>query len=78
MAYGLCNYGLAELQILPKVSLITFIAGLVIIINSAGWGSATANAFLRAYGGSMYSAQFSIIVQGSINPDIKGLKGYKI
>lgn len=53
-----------KLQILPKVSLITFIAGLGIIINSAGWGSEAANVFLRAHGGAMDSSQFSIIVQG--------------
>lgn len=56
-----------KLQILPTVSLITFITGLVIIINSAGWGSEAAGAFLRAHGGSMDSAQFSAILQGSIN-----------
>ena len=56
-----------KLQILPKVSLITFIAGLVIIINSARWGSEAANAFLRSYGGSMDTVQFSAVLQGSIN-----------
>ncbi len=56
-----------KLQILPKVSLITFIAGLLILINSAGWGSEAANAFLRARGGGMDTVQFSAILQGSIN-----------
>jgi hypothetical protein len=42
-----------KLQILPKVSLISFIAGLVIIINGAGWGIEASNAFLRAHGGGM-------------------------
>lgn len=54
-------------KILPILSLIAFIVGLVTIINSAGWGSDAANAFLRAHGGAMDSAQFSIIIQGSIN-----------
>jgi hypothetical protein len=56
-----------KLQILPKVSLITFIAGLVIIFNSAGWGSEAASAFVRAHGGSIDAAQYSAILQGSIN-----------
>jgi len=56
-----------KLQILPKVSLITFIAGLVTIIFSPGWGIEAANAFLRAHGGGMDSVQFSAILQGSIN-----------
>ncbi len=56
-----------KLQILPKVSLIAFIAGLVIIINSAGWGIDSANAYLRAHGGGMDSAQFLMIVQGYVN-----------
>lgn len=56
-----------KLQILPKVSLITFIAGLVIIINSARWGSEAADAFLRSYGGSMDTIKFSAVLQGSIN-----------
>ncbi len=56
-----------KLKILPKVSLITFIVGLVIIINSARWGSEAANAFLRSYGGSMDTVQFSAVLQGSIN-----------
>ncbi len=56
-----------KLQILPKVSLITFIVGLVIIFNSTGWGSEAASAFLRAHGGSMDSTQYSAILQGSIN-----------
>lgn len=56
-----------KLKILPIVSLITFITGLVIIINSVGWGSKAANAFLRASGGSMDTAQFSMVLQGSID-----------
>ncbi len=56
-----------KLQILPIVSLITFITGLVIIINSANWGSEAAGTFLRAHGGSMDTVQFSAILQGLIN-----------
>jgi hypothetical protein len=56
-----------KLKILPKVSLITFITGLVIIFNSAGWGSEAANAFVRAHGGSIGTEQYSAILQGSIN-----------
>ncbi|MCZ7355766.1 MAG: hypothetical protein O8C66_02215 [Candidatus Methanoperedens sp.] len=56
-----------KLQNLPKVSLITFIIGLVIVINSAGWGIEAANAYLRAHGGGMDTVQFSAILQGSIN-----------
>lgn len=56
-----------KLQILPKVSLITFITGLVIIFNSAGWGSEAAGAFVRAHGGGIDSTQYSAILQGSIN-----------
>lgn len=56
-----------KLQILPTVSLITFITGLVIIINSANWGSEAAGAFVRARGGSMDTVQFSAVLQGLIN-----------
>ncbi|VVB89994.1 Uncharacterised protein [uncultured archaeon] len=56
-----------KLKILPKVSLITFITGLVIIINSAGWGSEAASAFVRAHGGGIDATQYSAILQGSIN-----------
>lgn len=55
-----------KLKILPKVSLITFIVGLIIILNSAGWGMTAANAFLRSTGGSMDTVQFSALLQGSI------------
>ncbi len=56
-----------KLKILPKVSLITFIVGLAIIFNSAGWGSESASAFVRAHGGGIDAAQYSAILQGSIN-----------
>lgn len=54
-----------RLQILPIVSLIAFIVGLVTIINSAGWGSDAASAFL---GGSPTSPEsWAILVQGYTN-----------
>ena len=56
-----------KLQILPKVSLIMFIVGLIIMINSAMWGSEAANAFIRARGGSMDTVQFSAVLQGLMN-----------
>ncbi len=56
-----------KLQNLPKVSLITFILGIVIIIFSPVWGRETAYAFLRAYYGGSMGSDFSAILQGSIN-----------
>ena len=53
-----------KLRILPIVSLISLIAGLVIIIKSTALGSDAATAFL---GGVTSSPYFSIIVQGYTN-----------
>jgi len=54
-----------KLQILPKVSLITFIAGLVIIISSPGWGSLAASASLG--GGSTSPEGWANLLQGYTN-----------
>lgn len=54
-----------KLQILPKVSLTALIAGFVIIINSAGWGSYAASTYL---GGSVTSPEaWAILIQGYTN-----------
>jgi hypothetical protein len=54
-----------KLRILPKVSLITFIVGLVILINSAGLGE---NAAIAFNGGAITSPDgFSMLVQGYTN-----------
>lgn len=49
------------------ISLILFLVGLVLIFGSVGWGSGTANAYLRSLGGSMDTGQFTVILQGYIN-----------
>lgn len=54
-----------KLQILPKVSLITFIAGLVIIIFSPKLGIETVGALLGP--GVTSPDTFSAILQASIN-----------
>jgi hypothetical protein len=54
-----------KLQILPTVSLITFIAGLVIIINSAGFGVNAASTFLG--GGPTSPEGWAMLVQGYTN-----------
>ena len=54
-----------KLQILPKVSLISFIAGLVIVISSPGWGSLAASASLG--GGSTSPEGWAMLIQGYTN-----------
>ena len=49
------------------VSTVLFVSGLIVIFNSVGWGSDTANAYLRSQGGNMDAAQFSIALQEYIN-----------
>ena len=56
-----------QLQNLPKVSLITFILGLIIIIFSPIFGRETAYVFLRTYYGGSMGEDFLAILQGSIN-----------
>ena len=49
------------------LSLVLFVVGLFVIFNSVGWGSETANAYLRSQGGGMDGAQFMIVFQEYIN-----------
>lgn len=49
------------------VSLVFFLTGLLVLFNSVGWGSAAANAYLRAQGGGMDGAQFMIVFQEYIS-----------
>jgi hypothetical protein len=49
------------------MSLVLFVAGMVVMISSVSWGSGAANAYLRSQGGGMDSAQFMIVLQESIN-----------
>lgn len=49
------------------ISLVLFIVGLLVIIMSVSWGHEAANGYLRAQGGSMDTAQFTIILQEYIN-----------
>ncbi|HEX5810270.1 MAG TPA: hypothetical protein VFY25_16485 [Anaerolineales bacterium] len=44
-------------------SLVFFVVGLFMLLNSVTWGSAAANAYLRAQGGGMDGAQFMIVFQ---------------
>ena len=64
------------------LSLVLFVFGLVVVLNSVAWGSEAANAYLRAQGGGMDGSQFMIIFQeyiktyrwiGSILSIISGL-----
>ncbi len=62
-AYAIMD--MLKLRILPKVSLITFIVGLVIIISSPGWGSLAASASLGR--GSASPEGWAMLVQGYTN-----------
>lgn len=46
--------------------ILLFIVGVFVMFNSVSWGSDSANAFLRANGGSMDTAQFMVIFQENI------------
>lgn len=48
-------------------SLVLFVIGLIVIFSSVSLGSTTANTYLRSQGGSMDTAQFTIILEGYIN-----------
>lgn len=48
-------------------SLALFVIGLFVVLQSVAWGSAAANAYLRAQGGGMDGSQFMIVLQGYIN-----------
>lgn len=49
------------------VSLLLFVAGFSLLFGSVNLGSESANAYLRSQGGSMDTAQFTIILQGYID-----------
>lgn len=49
------------------ISLILFVVGFIVILGSVSWGSEAANAYLRLQGGSMDTAQFTIILEQNIN-----------
>jgi hypothetical protein len=49
------------------ISSILFVFGLIIIASSVNWGSAAASAYIRAHGGSVDTAQFTILLQEYIN-----------
>jgi hypothetical protein len=46
-----------------NVSLVLFVVGLFITVNSVTWGSEAANAYLRSQGGGMDGSQFLIVFQ---------------
>lgn len=48
---------------LMVVSLVLVALGLFMVLNSVTWGSAAANAYLRAQGGGMDGSQFTIVFQ---------------
>ncbi|HSK66006.1 MAG TPA: hypothetical protein VK888_03690 [Anaerolineales bacterium] len=48
------------------LALVVLAGGLVLIINSVGWGSQAANNHLLSQGGGMDSGQFMIVLQESI------------
>ena len=48
------------------LALVVLAGGLVLIINSVGWGSQAANNYLLSQGGGMDAAQFMIVLQESI------------
>ena len=47
-------------------ALVLFLVGLFVVLNSVTWGSAAANAYLRAQGGGMDGTQFMIVFEESI------------
>jgi hypothetical protein len=49
------------------VSLLLFVVGLFVVVNSVAWGREAANSYLRSQGGGMDTAQFMIVVQSSID-----------
>jgi hypothetical protein len=48
---------------LAVIALVLFLAGLLVVFGSVTLGSQAANAYLRAQGGGMDSAQFMIVFQ---------------
>ena len=48
------------------VAMVLLAVGLVLIVNSVGWGSQAANTYLQSQGGGMDGAQFAIVLQESI------------
>ncbi|MBK9924717.1 MAG: hypothetical protein IPP66_05420 [Anaerolineales bacterium] len=48
-------------------SLVLFVVGLLLILNSVSWGHEAANGYLQSQGGSMDTAQFVIVLQEYIN-----------
>lgn len=52
---------------LTAISLILFVAGLVVLFSSVSLGSEAANAYLRSQGGGMDAGQFMIVFQESIS-----------
>jgi glucose-6-phosphate-specific signal transduction histidine kinase len=48
-------------------SLVLFVIGMFVILNSVSWGGEAANAYLRSQGGGMDTAQFVIVIQEFIN-----------
>lgn len=49
------------------ISLILFVAGLVVLFSSVSLGNEAANAYLRSQGGGMDGGQFMIVFQESIS-----------
>ena len=48
------------------LALVVLAGGLLLMINSVGWGSQAANNYLLSQGGGMDSGQFMIVLQESI------------
>ena len=48
------------------LSLVVFSGGLLLMINSVGWGSQAANNYLLSQGGGMDTGQYMIVMQESI------------
>jgi hypothetical protein len=48
------------------LALVVLAGGLLLMINSVGWGSQSANNYLLSHGGGMDSGQFMIVMQESI------------
>lgn len=46
---------------------ILFVIGLFFVLKSVSWGSDSANAYLRAHGGSMDTTKFMVIFQEYIS-----------
>jgi len=49
------------------ISLVSFVAGLILIFGGVRWGNNATSAFIASHGGSIDTSVFTIILQGYIS-----------